>query len=143
MKKSLFAVVLVLAFGSGLSVARAEMEKEMMDGYCPMMSLMHSKELGLSKKQEAKIKEIKERMWEQMKPIAQKASSETEEVLNPKQEAKYKELASSMSMGGGCCGKDKKDKEGGCCSKHKDGGSCDMKDGKKDKDDDHEKHHSE
>ncbi|HEX5036092.1 MAG TPA: hypothetical protein VFX30_02935 [bacterium] len=118
MKKRLLTltVALALSLGTVFAVAHAdEMEDMMMNSYCPMMSLKHSKELGLSKKQEAKLQKIKDDMWAQMKPIAMKSSGDTEAVLNDKQKAKYKEIMSSMM---GHCG----------CGKDKDGGdSCEMK----------------
>ena len=108
MKKRLLAltIALTLALGGVFTVAHAdEMEDMMMNSYCPMMSLKHSKELGLSKKQEAKLQKIKDDMWAQVKPIATKSSADTEEVLTDKQQAKYKELMASM---GNCaCNKDK------------------------------------
>jgi len=110
-------IALTLALGGVFAVAHAdEMEDMMMNSYCPMMSLKHSQELGLSKKQEAKLQKIKDDMWAQMKPIATKSSSDTQAVLTAKQQAKYKEIMGSM----GSCG----------CSKHKtdgDKGSCEMK----------------
>ena len=118
MKKCLLSltVALALSLGTVFAVAHAdEMEDMMMKGYCPMMSLKHSKELGLSKKQEAKLEKIKDDMWAQMKPIVTKSSADTEAVLTDKQKAKYKEVMSSMM---GSCG----------CNKDKDGGdSCEMK----------------
>jgi Spy/CpxP family protein refolding chaperone len=123
MKKTMSVVTIALALGLTLSAAHAD-EMDEMKGYCPMMTLKHAKDLGLSKKQEAKIKGIKERMWEQVKPLMEKSSAEVEEVLTPKQEAKYNELAASMGMGG----------KKGCCGKDKDGGSCPMKDDKHDQD---------
>lgn len=121
MKKTLFAVVIAasLVLGTVFTVAHAdEMEDMMMNSYCPMMSLKHSQELGLSKKQEEKLQKIKDDMWAQMKPIATKSSADTEAVLTKKQQAKYKEIMASM-MGGCGCGKDKNGKG--------DGDSCEMK----------------
>jgi hypothetical protein len=66
-----------------------------------MMSLKHSKELSLSKKQESQLQKIKDDMWAQMKPIVTKSSADTGAVLNDKQKAKYKEVMASM-MGGSC-----------------------------------------
>lgn len=98
MKKESLTILLALAFtvGAALPAGADEMEEMMMKSYCPMMTMKHSKELGLSKKQEAKIQEIKDRMWGQMKPIAEKASADVEAVLNTKQENKYRELMSSQ-----------------------------------------------
>lgn len=118
MKKAVLTltIALTLALGGVFSVAHAdEMEDMMMNSYCPMMSLKYSKELGLNKKQEAKLQKIKDDMWAQMKPIATKSSADTEEVLTDKQQAKYKELMASM-MGHCGCGKDK---DGGDSCEHK------------------------
>lgn len=120
MKKTIlaFTVALTLALGGVFAVAHAdEMEDAMMNSYCPMMSLKHSKDLGLSKKQEAKLQKIKDDMWAQMKPIATKTSADTEAVLTDKQKAKYKEV---MSAQGSCgCGKDKAKGEGDSCEMKK------------------------
>ncbi len=123
MKTKTLAFLFAFTFALGLALPSARADHDKMDGYCPMMTMKHSKDLGLSKKQETKIKEIKDRMWEQLKPIAQESSAEVEEVLNAKQKAKYKELmASHGSCGKGDCGCDS-------CGK-KDGDSCEMKEKK-------------
>jgi hypothetical protein len=123
MKKGLLSLTVALALSLGVfSVAHAdEMDEAMMNSYCPHMSLKHSKELGLNKKQEAKLEKIKADMWAQMKPIITKSSADTEAVLTDKQKAKYKETMAAMFKGHDCgCGKDGDD-------------SCEMKKDKKDK----------
>lgn len=139
MKKQVLTSFALIAFAASLAFALPARADQHMDGYCPMKTMKHSKELGLSKKQEAKIKEIKDKMWEQLKPIAEKASGEVESVLNEKQKAKYKELMSShkdCGMGDCECAECKKGKGGDCkecgsCGKEKAGGeSCEMKEKK-------------
>jgi len=111
-KVTALALMLGIALSFTLPARADEMEDAMMKSYCPMMSLKFSKELGLSKKQEAKLQAIKAAMWEQMKPVATKTSADTEEVLTAKQEAKYKELMAAQ----GSCGCGHKDgEEGGSC----------------------------
>jgi Spy/CpxP family protein refolding chaperone len=98
MKKTLSLLTIAVSLSAALSFAHAgEMEDAMTKIYCPMMASMHAQELGLSKKQAAKIQEIKDQMWAQMKPIVTKSSADTEAVLTEKQKAQYRDIMSSQA----------------------------------------------
>ncbi|HSA59152.1 MAG TPA: hypothetical protein VLJ37_05650 [bacterium] len=88
------------------------------EALCPMMTLKHSKELGLSKKQTAEIEKIRDQMMESMRSAKMKASEETRGVLTAKQiqKAEKLDMGCPMMKGGGCPGmKGGRDSCGGDC----------------------------
>jgi hypothetical protein len=124
--KRILSLALVTAFLVLALPARAD------EGHCPMMTLKHSKELGLSKKQKSEIEKIQGRMMEEMKALKAKASGDIDAVLTEKQRKKAAEMdmgCPMMGKGGDCAGECSGDcpmKKGGHDGKH--GGECPMRD---------------
>jgi hypothetical protein len=88
------------------------------DHLCPMITLKHAKELGLSKKQKVEIEKIRDRLMGEMRALKSKASDDVAAVLTEKQREKAGDLdmGCPMMKGGECpMMKDRKGPHGGEC----------------------------
>lgn len=92
------------------------------DALCPMMTLKHSKDLGLSKKQTAEIEKIRDQMMESMRSAKMKASEDTRAVLTAKQIKRADKLDMGCPMMKSGDGPGMGRRKGAC------GGDCPMKD---------------
>lgn len=116
MRRTLLTGLLALVLGLSLSQgAIAGHHKGKGQGVCPVKTLEHSKELGLTAKQKNEIKKIKADTMAAL----EKASNDTQKVLTPEQVAKYHSLAADK---GQCSAKEKGKKE--CCKKEKGKKEC-------------------